>query len=535
MLQCSDNRGMHLSAPGFGIGRFLRKGASRCAALALLATCPIGHATEALPAQVLSALARAGVPRDAISVVVANVPAAATLTAAPLLVSESAGTTSTLAATPRTSTATAAVPSATAYRLSHRPEASVNPASVMKLITTYAALDTLGPDFTWKNRVLVDGTIVRGGVLEGNLILRGSGDPKLVLERIQDLFGKVQAKGVREIRGDIILDRSVFNVPDKNPADFDDEPLRPYNAAPDGLLVNFKSLIFTFSPDPVNQRVLVKSEPPIAGVEIPAELPLSSGNCGDWKSQLKADFSTPSKVSFAGRFAASCGDRVWAVAYSEPRAYAARVIQGMWLASGGALTGIVREDAVPRTARPLLTAESLPLSDIIADVNKYSNNVMAQQVFLTLSAQSRNGRASFEASKLKLAAWWKKNLLGFSPPLIENGSGLSRKERSSAQALTGLLHHAALNPHAEVFASSLGIAGVDGTVSRMRERSPSSEAIGNAQLKTGTLVNVVAIAGYATGRSGQRYSVVGIINHPKAAAARPALDALLEWTIKDAP
>ena len=519
-----------------------------------LLACWVSTSAYALPAEVLAALARAGVPRDAISVVVSALPSpistmaisttATSTTPAQTTPSTAQGATAlpstsqleastTSAATPKVPPVLRPAPAAVPpnLRLSHRADASVNPASVMKLVTTYAALHTLGPNFTWKNRVYIDGLIVRGGVLEGNLILRGSGDPKLVLERIQDLFAQVQAKGVREVRGDIILDRSIFQVPDKNPADFDDEPLRPYNAAPDGLLVNFKSLIFTFTPDEAGQRVLIKSEPPIAGVAIPTELAMGGGGCANWKTNLKADFYTPSKIEFAGRYPAHCGEKVWSVAYSEPRAYAGRVIDAMWRASGGTLTGTVREDAVPRSARPLLTADSLTLAEIIADVNKFSNNVMAQQVFLTLSAQK--GRASFEASKKQLAAWWQKNLPSYSLPVIENGSGLSRKERTSALALTGLLQHAAASPHAEVFANSLSIAGVDGTVTRMRERNPTSEALGNAQLKTGTLNNVAALAGYATGRSGQRYSIVAIINHQSAGAARPALDKLVEWTVKE--
>ncbi len=525
----------------------------------MLGLCLFASTTaQALPSDVLAALTQAGVPKEALSVLITAVPGTKQLagtTNSPLPSTPLGGTDSTAhqgstslaseGATTSTShdlsgtTATSSsslpghrtTPTASVHRLSHRADASMNPASVMKLVTTYAALSTLGPDFTWKNRIYIDGTLAPGGVLQGNLVIRGSGDPKLVLERIEELFAQVKAKGVREVRGDLILDRSIFQVPDKNPADFDDEPLRPYNAAPDGLLINFKSLIFTFTPDAANQRVLIKYEPPISDVTIPTEAPLASGGCGDWHSHLKADFLTPSKISFAGRYPASCGERSWSVAYSAPRDYAGRVIHAMWLASGGILSGKVREDATPKGARALLTAPSLPLSAIIADVNKFSNNVMAQQVFLTLSAQGK--RASFEASKRQLAAWWKKTLPSISLPVIENGSGLSRRERTNAQAITALLHHAAASPHAEVFANSLSVAGVDGTVIGMRARNPLSEALGNAQLKTGTLDSVTALAGYASGRSGQRYSIVAIINHPKAQAARPALDRLVEWTIRD--
>ena len=458
---------------------------------------------QPLPRSVQQLLGRAGVPMNAVSVLVQALPGG-----------------------------TASATALTSPHISHRADVQVNPASVMKLITTYAALDQLGADFTWKNRVYIDGTLDQG-VLTGNLIVRGSGDPKLVLERIDDLFKQVQARGVREVRGNILLDRSVFDVPDKNPADFDDEPLRPYNAMPDGLLLNFKSLIFNFLPDAATKRVIVKSEPPIARVEIPLEVTASYGTCGDWRAALQGDFSNPDRVGFSGRYALACGDRTWPVAYVAARLYAPRVIEAMWLASGGRLSGQVREEALPRTAKLLVSADSLPLAEIIADVNKFSNNVMAQQVFLTLSNQlpSPGRQGSFAASQRQIALWWKKTLPGVEPPVLENGSGLSRKERATAAALTALLQHAASSPQAAVFANSMGLAGVDGTVQRMRDRNPNSPAIGNAQLKTGTLRDVAAIAGYATAVSGQRYSIVAIINHGNAPAARPALDALVEWVV----
>lgn len=520
-------------------------------------------AQHSLPPEFAQALARAGIPASAVSVVVGPVapampalpalpgtlPATATVSATTLSTAPEAPPAQASAQTtppppaaapepagPRNRRAAKAPPRPEPDpwqpRLSHRPDAQVNPASVMKLVTTYAGLDLLGPTHTWKNRVYIDGFVVNG-VLDGHLIVRGSGDPKFVLERIDALFREVIKKGVREVRGDLILDRSVFDVPDSNPAAFDDEPLRPYNVAPDGLLVNFKSLILTFTPDAANGARL-RSEPPMAGVDIPATVPGARGPCNDWRSALKADFSSPDRVRFAGAYPAACGERVWPVAYPDARGYAGRVLKAMWLAAGGTLAGQAREARTPPTARLWVTGESLPLADVIADINKFSNNVMAQQLFLTLSAQG-TGHGGFEASQRIVANWWRARFGRHALPVIENGSGLSRNERSTAMALTALLQRAALDPNAPVFAASLGIAGVDGTVARMRERNAASEAIGNAQLKTGSLRDVAAIAGYATGRSGQRYSLVAIVNHANAPGARPALDKLVEWVVRDAP
>jgi D-alanyl-D-alanine carboxypeptidase/D-alanyl-D-alanine-endopeptidase (penicillin-binding protein 4) len=220
------------------------------------------------------------------------------------------------------------------------------------------------------------------------------------------------------------------------------------------------------------------------------------------------------------------------VAYPAPELYAPKVIEALWQEAGGRLGGQVRYGTLPAQAKLLLEAPSLPLNDIIADINKFSNNVMAQQLFLTLSSEMGSpGR--FEASRLRVTRWWRDNFPGLPAPVLDNGSGLSREERSTGQALTALLHAASASPHAQVFQASLSIAGVDGTAQRLRERLPGSPLMGQAWLKTGSLRDVASVAGYVQGQSGQRYSVVGIVNHPNASQARPALDALLEWTVCD--
>ncbi|GAA6142066.1 D-alanyl-D-alanine carboxypeptidase/D-alanyl-D-alanine-endopeptidase [Hydrogenophaga sp. 5NK40-0174] len=429
-------------------------------------------------------------------------------------------------------------------RVQHRADELVNPASVMKLVTTYAAMDMLGPDFTWTTRFYVDGDIA-DGVLYGNLYIRGGGDPKLVLERIQETFWALHSKGVQVILGDMVLDHSAFDLPPHDPAAFDGEALRPYNAAPDGLLVNFKSVILKFEPDRRAGVARVTSEPPLAGLDIQETIPLAGGGCGDWRGGLAADYSKPEKIRFEGRYPRRCGKQLWAVAYQDPDTYSARALEGLWRASGGALTGHSRYGLTPPGLKLLHEAHSLPLKDIIADVNQWSNNVMAQQVFLTLGQVApdqvqelraadgpltpmRKGR--FEHSKEVLRNWWVRTLgLRYSTPVVENGSGLSRTERLTPGALAALLLKAAQHPHGQAFVDSLSVAGVKGTAARIA-RSPNNAAHGKAWLKTGTLDDVSGVAGYVQALDGQRYVIAAFVNDAQARQGRPALDALVEWT-----
>ncbi len=415
-------------------------------------------------------------------------------------------------------------------RLAHRENEPMNPASVMKLFTTYGGLQLLGPDHVWRTRIYATGP-VQAGVLQGSLVVQGSGDPKLVVEQVQAMVAEIQAQGVRQVRGDIVLDRSVFDVAPRSEA-FDDEPLRPYNATPDGLLLNFKSVIYRFSPDPATGRARVVSEPPLAGFVTPADVPLRNGPCNDWRSGLRADFQAPLRTVFAGSYPASCGDRYWPVAFAAPDEFAPRMLQALWTQAGGQIGGQVRLGSTPPQARLLLEHASQPLREIIADINKMSNNVMAQQLFLTLSS-TLGAPGRFEASRLRLTHWWREQFPGQPAPVLDNGSGLSRHERSTAAALGQLLQRAQQGPHAEVFVQSLAVAGVDGTVQRLKERLPQSPLLGQAWLKTGSLRDVASVAGYVQGQSGRRYSVVAIVNHANAAQARPALDQLLDWTARD--
>ncbi len=412
-------------------------------------------------------------------------------------------------------------------RLAWQSDQAVNPASLMKLLTTFAALDMLGPAWSWATPVWLQGT-VKDGMLDGNLVIKGSGDPKFVLERVWLLLRRVQQAGVHEIRGDIVLDRSGFNVPDQNPADFDGEPLRPYNVRPDALLLNYKALSFTFTPDPARGVATIGVDLPLAGVRVDSSVPLTGGPCDDWRGALKPDFSDPGRARFTGALPAACGEKTWALAYADPKSYNERALLGLWNDMGGKLLGKVRDGVAP-LARPSFEINSPALADVVRDINKFSNNVMAQQLFLTLALTQR-GSGTPELARELLRQWAGERFGSAAAGLvIDNGSGLSRESRLSAQLLARLLQAAWASPVMPELMSSLPVSGIDGTLKRSRA------TLGRAHLKTGSLRDVNGVAGYVLSNSGRRYVVVAIINHANAGGARPAFDALVQWAANDAP
>ena len=462
------------------------------AAAALLCAAP-ARAAE-LPPAVQAALRQARLPADALAVVVSDV----------------GGT---------------AVP-----RLAHQPDVPMNPASLMKLFSTFAALEQLGPAYTWTTPVWLGGP-VNDGVLEGPLFIQGRGDPKLVMERSWLLLSRVRQLGVHEIAGDIVLDRSAFAQPDVHPGDFDGEPYRPGNVQADALLLNYKSLVLRVRPDPALGVAQVTSEPVLAGVAVDASVPLSTEACGDWRGALKADLSDPARIRLAGSYAAGCGERTWPVAYADPASYNARLLQQQWQALGGTLKGQVRDGPAPRELPPTFEFASPSLAEAVRDINKFSNNVMAQQVFLTLALVQR-GTGDPQTARDLVSAHARERARCMPQDLvIDNGSGLSRHSLSTAGCLSRLLQAAWASPVMPELLSSLPVTGVDGTTRRPERLW--GQATGRAHLKTGSLRDVAALAGMVLGASGRRYVFVAIVNHPNASAARPVLDALVQWTADD--
>ncbi|MCM5678545.1 D-alanyl-D-alanine carboxypeptidase/D-alanyl-D-alanine-endopeptidase [Schlegelella sp. S2-27] len=444
-----------------------------------------------LPAEVQAALARAGLPNDALSAQVIEVDGS--------------------------------IP-----RLAYRVDASINPASIMKLITTYAALELLGPTYTWNTPVFADGA-VREGVLEGNLHIKGSGDPQLVLERLWLLLRRVQQMGIVEVRGDIVLDRTAFIVPAVDPGAFDGEPLRPYNVQPEALLINYKTVALGFVPDAARGTAQVLVDPPLAGVVVDPSVPLDlMAPCADWRAALKAELTDPGRIAFHGAYSPACGEKTWQLAYVDAPNYAARAIAGLWAQLGGRLRGTVRDGVAPLHLSPLAVSTSAPLGQVVRDINKFSNNGMARQLFLTLGHVLRG--VGTPATGREVVRRWIEAKWGPAPEVtLDNGAGLSRDARASVRFLSRLLQSAWAAPVMPDLVSSLPVTGQDGTLKRF------TASAGTAHLKTGTLRDVQGVAGYVLAASGKRYVLVAIVNHPNAPAARAAIETLIDWTAKDVP
>lgn len=416
---------------------------------------------------------------------------------------------------------------ATRPLLSHQPAKPMNPASTMKLLTTFAALELLGPDYRWKTEAYADGPI-EGTTLEGNLVLKGYGDPKITIEQFQALIAALRATGLTTIRGDLVLDRTYFAPAPHDPAAFDAEPLRPYNVGPDALLVNFKSVRFVFAPNTAGDAVDVHIEPALSNIALHGALRLAAGECTDWRQELGATFvnrGDGAEVSFGGSYPAACGERDWYVALLDHPHYVLAMFTRYWKDAGGMFTGDVRDGRAPAKSQPIATLQSPPLYDTVRDINKLSNNVMARQVFLTLATTAYPPPATTVRAAAAVRRWLAQQKLRFPELVMDNGSGLSRRERIAAGSMAQLLLAADASKLRGDFVSSLAVAATDGT---LRKRFADDDVADQALLKTGTLEGVRALAGYVYAADGRRYVVVCLVNHANAARAQPALDRLVE-------
>jgi serine-type D-Ala-D-Ala carboxypeptidase/endopeptidase (penicillin-binding protein 4) len=498
---------------------------------------------------------------------------------------------------------------------------SMNPASTMKLLTTFAALETLGPAYRWKTEAYLDGKL-EDGVLQGDLVFKGYGDPKLTVEQFWMWLRELRQRGLREIRGDVVLDHSYFEEVSQDPAEFDNDPTRAYNVGTSALLLNFNVLHLHLIPN--GHETIALLEPSLDGYTLVNRITTSGKmHCGGEDAyRVRLDGHD---ILLEGKIPAACGEADNYLSLLPQDEYFFAVFSSLWKELGGTLHGKLRTGTIPPDQAPFAKYISPPLSEVIRDINKFSNNIMARQLFLTLGTASpamslanstqagedkqhpddegkhdalsnpqefgvsgstllteqiggdtaekdssvdqpltglpevresaggtdpaRPGIAGTQVSgvpvsgtpndtkavippaniarsKAAMQQWLKVQQLQFPELVLENGAGLSRKERISPAHLAELLQRATNSPFFAELEASLPILGMDGTV---KKRFKDNGIAGYAHLKTGSLEGVKSIAGYVQAHSGKQWIVVSIINHPNAARAQPAQDALIDW------
>jgi len=451
------------------------------------------HSVEHLPATVTKMLAKHKVPKDSLSLYIQEFDSSSPLVALNIN-------------TPR------------------------NPASVIKLLTTYAGLDILGPNHTWETHVHLDGKLTNG-TLDGNLVIEGGGDPFLVRETFWHLLFTLRNRGIQHINGDLLIDNEHFEGENGSPGDFDNKPYRVYNTFPDAALLNFRAHQFNFIP--MNKKLHIYADPPASNLQIRNKVKLVSGACKGKHRQLKFNVikqGSVTSVEFSGNYPKRCGNQDLLRTVLPNGDYVFGVFKALWEDMGGTINGKYGETSIDDNS-PFYIVPSKPLSEVITYINKYSNNVMTRQLLLTIGKEKNNDSGNKIAARKVISEWLQG--IGIPAPelIIENGSGLSRSARISARTLAMMLQHALESPYQPEYFSSLPLVGVDGTV---RKRLKGIIPPGNARIKTGIIDNVRSMAGYVKSKNNKNYIIVSLQNYKGIQNTTGTLvqDEVLKWLYK---
>ncbi|WP_322402502.1 D-alanyl-D-alanine carboxypeptidase/D-alanyl-D-alanine endopeptidase [Massilia luteola] len=438
--------------------------------------------------------------------------------------------------------------------LAHLADRPMQPASTIKLVTTLVSLEQLGPAFRGRTEMRTTGEL-KGGVLKGDLVLRGGADADLTTDALTTMLRSLRYQGIRTIAGNLVIDRQLFNPArlDLGVPPFDESPEAYYNVAPDAVFVNRNMLQLDLRSTPRTDgraatRVRVAMQPELDGVTVESDLKLVDGACQAWEDGWQTPEAVPRagggiKVVLHGTFPKNCVASE-SINVIDRQEYVARLVRRVWKTLGGTLAGTAVEGATPPDARLLAEHVSRALPEIIRDTNKPSDNTLARLLFLSLGAlepdpvlgsRPQPGDAAtvptLARSEATVRAWMRAHGIDDTGLVLENGAGLSRTERVTPIQMAALLQAGLRSNWAPEFLASIPIAGVDGT---MRRRLHDSPAASHARLKTGTLSNVVALAGYVQDADGRQCVLVAYVNSDRVSngRGRAVLDALVDWVAR---
>jgi len=399
--------------------------------------------------------------------------------------------------------------------ISFNSDKPMNPASVMKLVTTFAGLELLGPAFTWKTEVYLNGELKKGK-LQGDLIIKGYGDPKLNLENFWKFTNRIYHTGLKEITGNLIIDNSYFNISTENPAAFDGKPYRAYNTSPEAHLINYRATELRITPNLKNDTTHIIISPDTEFISLNNNLKLTQEACNKWRDTFDTIISVNTKnyhrasVTLNGNYSVSCGEKSLLLSLHDSKTYTLALFKKFWKQQGGKFNGEIYSGLVPKDNTPFEIYQSPPLIEIIRDINKYSNNTAARQLYLTLGTKLDNEPTTLSKSNKIIKQWLKSRDLNSPGFKIENGSGLSRHERISTRHLGRILLKIFQSPVMPEFISSLPILAVDGT---MNKRLINTDLSGQAHIKSGSLNGVKTMAGYMIDKSGRRIIIIFFVHN----------------------
>ncbi|MBR1374841.1 MAG: D-alanyl-D-alanine carboxypeptidase/D-alanyl-D-alanine-endopeptidase [Cardiobacteriaceae bacterium] len=418
-----------------------------------------------------------------------------------------------------------------------KPLASLNagklrsPASVTKIFTTAAGLIAMGDDYRYPTRFFVDAMPDKDGIVNGNLYIQGGGDPFLVEERLRDFIKELRGKGVRHIAGNIIIDNSLYKLDlnEKDTFGFDGNQYSAYNAVPSPIMVNFRTIKIIFTPAG-KKGVNISLSPQINNWQIDNQMTINSGKCSENFNptpELSRDDKGFAVLRLTGKYSTNCGKSDISVVMGEAVEQMYYLFRDLWYAEGGSFDGRGEIGVVPNSAELIYTGQSLPMSELVQKMNTMSNNVMTRQLMLTLGAYLYDVPGNLEKGRKGVLETLTAFGVATDGAVLDNGSGLSRKTRISAQGFSSLLINMYRSEKLrEPFWNSLAVCGETGT---LKKRFKGTAMQGKIRGKTGTIDKVRGFAGYVQAQSGRVFVVVMIGNNNAALPSRYMQDDVLSW------
>lgn len=384
------------------------------------------------------------------------------------------------------------------------------PASILKISTTAAALHYLGPEYRFKTKVYHTGQF-ENGVISGDVYLKGYGDPSLNSERLWYITNQLKQQGINRIEGNLYADVQFFDDYDRSPHWKVKRSQRPYDAKIGALSLNFNTIAVHVEPaEQTGQLVNAWLDPAPAHIQLKilAKTTLKGRKKTVWARRVQQNGQTIIEVH--GKLRKNTRKRTLFLNVDDPTRYTIESFRSYLSKAGVQVRGQTGTGVTPAHAHKLQESKSQPLSVVLKELNTYSNNLIAEQIIKTIAATQTKQRGSHAAGLQLVQQFYKQTGIRSQGIVLADGSGLSRQNQFTAQAMTDLLTN--ILPRFDIgpdFLSTLRVMGAQGVHSKRLKNSPAKAKI---RAKTGTLYRVSTLAGYVPSEQGQLYAYALLLN-----------------------